>query len=632
MKDENKELTGYASIDKPWLKYYKEGADEEVRKIPKNKTVWDVIEEKLEEYYEYPAIEYFKKQISREEFRDRVYVWARTFRAMGVEPGEIVPVYGPFFPDICAMVFGLNIIGGVPYFLKLVITPEYLKQETEDAKIAVVYDGMWSNVASEFSKDKFKNVIVASSSEDMPNPKKQIVSFLSTMQSIKNKSRIPNEKKYIWLDEAKKIANYYTGEVRVPFVKDRAAFITASSGTTIGGTVKGTVATNEGTIVHMQMGKASGIQYFPGDRCLDQLPPTISTSLNVLFFYGLYNGMTILIDPRVSEKDFYNQIVNLKPNMALTTGSAWEAFFNRVEKEMAQGKKFDFSYAKAWTVGGEGTDVKKYKKWMDIMKKANSKSKVYSGYGLSEVFSAASVEELNALYDFSKQIMSVGIPYLGMNMGVFDDKGNELPYNHRGELWLKSDSAMKEYYKKPELTSKTKIDGWIHSGDLAEFDENGFLYVWGRISDKIDIKGDRDIYLFDIANKIKENDNIIDAIVLKMPTIDNNNSVVAHIAINNKLEYDEIKNIIQEINESLKSYLPSDIVVDSYFLHDSMIPYSLMTMKKDRHGLANQTKGYLNVIDDQIVKIEYLPFDGCRFTKKYDIIEQEKNKSLILKR
>lgn len=630
--NEDKKMTGYASIDKPWLKYYKAGADEEVRKIPENKTVWDVIEEKLEEYYEYPAIEYFKKQISREEFRDRVYVWARTFRAMGVEPGEVVPVYGPFFPDICAMVFGLNIIGGVPYFLKLVITPEYLKQETEDAKIAVVYDGMWSNVAYEFSKDKFKNVIVASSSEDMPNPKKQIVSFLSAMQAIKNKSRIPNEKKYIWLDEAKKIAHYYTGDVRVPFVKDRAAFITASSGTTIGGTVKGTVATNEGTIVHMQMGKASGIQYFPGDRCLDQLPPTISTSLNVLFFYGLYNGMTILIDPRVSEKDFYNQIVNLKPNMALTTGSAWEAFFNRVEREMAQGKKFDFSYAKAWTVGGEGTDVKKYRKWMDIMHRANSKSKVYSGYGLSEVFSAASVEELNALYDFSKQIMSVGIPYLGMNMGVFDENGNELPYNHRGELWLKSDSAMKEYYKKPELTSKTKVDGWIHSGDLAEFDENGFLYVWGRISDKIDTKDNKDIYLFDIANKIKENDNIIDAIVLKMPTIDNNNSLVAHIAVNNKLEYEELKNIIQEINEKLKLYLPSGIVVDSYFLHDSMIPYSLMTMKKDRHGLAKQTKGYFNVVDDQIVKIEYLPFDSCRFIKKCDIIKQEKNKSLILKR
>ncbi len=48
--------------------------------------------------------------------------------------------------------------------------------------------------------------------------------------------------------------------------------------------------------------------------------------------------------------------------MALSTGSAWEAFFDRVEKEIRIGKAFDFSYAKGWTVGGEGTDSRKFKK------------------------------------------------------------------------------------------------------------------------------------------------------------------------------------------------------------------------------------------------------------------------------
>ena len=621
-----KGLTGYPSIDRPWMGYYPEGLEEKVVSIPENKTVWDVIEEKLEEYYEYPAIEYFKKEISREDFKERVYTWARTFRAMGVDVGEVVPIYGPFFPDICAMVFGLNMIGAIPYFLKLAITQEYLQTETADSKIAVVYDGMWGNVAQEFSKDKFKKVIVASSSEDMPSFKKEIVSFLSKMQAIKNKSSIPKEKKYIWLDEAKKIANYYTGTVKVPFEKNRSAFITSSSGTTINGTVKGTVATNEATIVHMQMGKMSGIQYFPGDRCLDQLPPTISTSLNVLFFYALYNGMTVLLDPRVSEDDFYNQITKLKPNMVLTTGSVWEAFFNRVEREMAQGKKFDFSCAKAWTVGGEGTDVKKYKKWMDIMKRANSTSKVYSGYGLSEVFSAASVEELNALYDFSKQIMSVGIPYLGMNMAVCDENGNELPYNQRGELRLKSDTSMKEYYKKPELTAKVKEDGWIKSGDIAEFDEKGFLYVWGRKNDFILSKDGRDYYLFDIANKIKENEHVVDALVLKKPTIENENNVVAHVVLDNNLTENEIKDVINSINKAIFDYFPSEITLDAYYAHKDMIPYSHLTMKKDKNGLSNLTQGFFNVVDDQFVLIDYIPNDSGKYSKKCAIIKEDNKK------
>ena len=155
-------LTGYPSVDKPWLKFYPEGAEERANNIPQNKTIWDVIEEKIEEYYDVPAIEYFGNQIAREDFRNLCYTWARTFRALGVEENEIVPIYGPFVPDICAMLFALNMIGACPYFLKLAMSKEAMAEETQDAKIAVVYDGMWQNVACEFSKDKFKNVIVAS--------------------------------------------------------------------------------------------------------------------------------------------------------------------------------------------------------------------------------------------------------------------------------------------------------------------------------------------------------------------------------------------------------------------------------------------------------------------------------------
>ncbi len=67
---------------------------------------------------------------------------------------------------------------------------------------------------------------------------------------------------------------------------------------------KGTVATNETTISQLFMGKASNIQYFPGDRCLNHFPPTASTSLNVLFLLVLFNGETVILDPRVTEEDF----------------------------------------------------------------------------------------------------------------------------------------------------------------------------------------------------------------------------------------------------------------------------------------------------------------------------------------
>lgn len=617
-------VTGYASVDKPWLKYYKQGASEKANDIPVDKTVWDVIESKLFEYYDYPAVEYFGREFSRQEFIDLCYIWARTFRAMGVEENEVVPVYGPFVPDICAMVFGLNMIGACPYFLKLAISPKALAEETKNSKIAVVFDGMWQNVSYEFSKDRFKKVIVATVTTDMPSPKKQIVSFMNMIQGIKNNSKIPNEKKYIWADKARDIANYYTGEVKVPFVSNRPTFITSSSGTTVNGIVKGTVATNESTISQLYMGKNSNIQYFPGDRCLNHFPPTASTSLNVLFLLALYCGETIVLDPRVSEKDFYNQLTKLRPNIALHTGSAWEAFFNRVNREMQQGKKFDFSYAKGWTVGGEGTDVRKFQKWNEIMDKAGAQEHLFSGYGSSELFSATSVEKTNARYDYSKQIMSVGIPYAGIIMGVFDDEGNELSYNQRGELRIKSKSAMKGYYNKPELTNETIVDGWVRTGDLAEIDDNGFIYIWGRVKDSIKLSNGSQLHLFDVANKIKEKEFIDDAIVLCMPTDENENNLVAHIVWNPEIDNVSKKEYIEELNESLQAFLPVEVEVSAYSEHDVMLPYSSTTMKKDKNKLSKQTNGYMRVTNGELSKVEFVLNENGKYTQKYDIMEKSK--------
>ncbi len=611
-----KELTGYPSIDKPWLKYYQQGAAEKANDIPVGKTVWDVIEEKLIEYYDYPALEYFGRKFSRQVFIDKCYSWGRTFRAMGVEGNEVIPVYGPFVPDICAMVFGLNMIGACPYFLKLAISPEVLTEETKDSKIAVVYDGMWQNVANEFSKDRIKKVIVATVTADMPSPKKQIVSFINNIHAKKNKSKIPDDKKYIWADKARDVAEYYTGGVKVPFVSNRPAFITSSSGTTVNGIVKGTVATNESTISQLYMGKNSNIQYFPGDRCLNHFPPTASTSLNVLFLLALYCGETVLLDPRVSEKDFYYQITQLRPNIALHTGSAWEAFFNRVNREMQEGKKFDFSYAKGWTVGGEGSDVKKIRKWNEIMDKARAQEHLFSGYGSSELFSATSVEKTNARYDFSKQIMSVGIPYAGIVMGVFDENGNELSYNQRGELRIKSKSAMKGYYNKPELTNETIVDGWVRTGDLAEIDDKGFVYIWGRVKDSIKLSDGSQLYLFDVANKIKEKEFVDDAIVISMPTEQNNNNLVAHIVWRDKINEARKKEYIDELNILLHKFLPAGVEVSAYSEHDVMLPYSSTTLKKDKNRLSKQTSGYIQVVDNELSNIEFVVNENGRYYKK----------------
>lgn len=600
--------TGYPSVDRPWLKYYDEDAEKRANDIPANKTVWDVIEERLYKYIDIPALEYFGRVISRKEFIDNVYLWAKVFKSLGVKENEVVAYYGPFMPDVCYMTFALNIIGACPYFLKLAISPEALAEETKDCRIAIVFDQMWGNVSNEFSKDRFDKVIIARITDAMPAPKKQIVALLF---GLHNNVTIPNGEKYISVLEARKLEVSGYEDIKATFIPERNAFITSSSGTT-GGEVKGIVATNEMALTLLSFGYASRIPFSLGDKVLNNFPPTAATSIHALFFTPLYRGGTVVMDPRVSEKDFYKQVMKFKPNIVLITGSAWESFFNRVEVELAKGKSFDFSCATYWIVGGEGTEIHKYRKWNSIITKCGGKS-IYSGYGQSELFSATCVESPFARYDaFFKPVMTVGIPYAGITMGVFDEEGRELKYNQRGELRIRSKSAMKGYYNKPELTAKTKVNGWILTGDLAEIDENGFVYIWGRVKDAIVLPSGRKNYMFDVANKIKEKSYIDDAIVIQMPSDDGRVNVAAHIVWDRSVKENEKTDYLEELNEEVKRFEP-EINLCVYTFHDKMLPYSPTTLKKDKNRMAKQLEGYIQVCDGEIKKIRFIDAGGERY-------------------
>lgn len=597
------------SEEKNWLKYYTKDAYHKANDIPNDKTVWDVLEEKLNEFYDIPALEYFKREISRKKFKESVYIWARTFRAMGVDPEEIVPIYGPFFPEICAITLGLNMIGATPYFLKLSISEKALKEETIDAKIAIVYDGMWNNVKNVFQDDKFKKIIIATAADSMLHPKKELVSFMNYINAKKSKSLIPKTNKYLWIDDAKKIANYYTGDVKVDFKSNRDAFITSSSGTTINGVVKGTIATNESAIAQLYQANNAGINYNVGKKCLTNLPPTASTSLNCLFFLPLYKGMTIINEPRLSEAGFYKQMMEYKPAVALTTGSLWESFFRNIENDIKRGKIPDLSGADMWILGGEGTNPKYFEKWNKLMKECGAEYPLFSGYGTSEVFSVATVDKkecFNELKNDNRPVIGVGIPYPGVDVGIFDRDGNELGYNQRGELWLKSKAKMKGYYNKPQLTEKTIINDWVKTGDIFDMDENGFLFLWGRATDKIILPNGDYLYLFDIANKIRSNPSINDVIVNAMPLNSYEKSLVAHIVYKDNIKDEGKKECLEQLDNELEKFLPQNIRIDGYKEHPITIKSSPTTAKKDRNALMQEVDGYMKVIDGEVYNVSYV--------------------------
>lgn len=598
-----------------WLRHYENGAYEKANAIPEGITLWDFMENRLMEFPDIPALEYFKREWSRQDFISDVYVWARTFRAIGVEPDEIVPIYGPFFPDICAMACALNMIGATAYFLKLAISKNALEEETAKSKIAVVFDGMWNNVKEVFSDDRYKKILVASPTDALDNNAKAkmlkdhpIATIKNLIEKRKTAYEIPKTSKFVWLDDAKKIADYYTGNVKVDFKQDRDVYITSSSGTSLNGVVKGTITTNERAIAQILQGYYARVNYFPGKKCLTNLPPTASTSLNGLFLLPLYYGMTALIEPRLSELGYYDQVMTNKTPVTIMTGSFWESFFRRVEGEIVKGKRPDLSFADMFILGGEGANPEN-KAWFDkLMSECGSKYPMFSGCGMSEVFSVSSVEKYGIDLSAPKRerpVISVGIPYPGITVGIFDNDGNELSYNQRGELWIRGKSVMKGYYGKPELTAKTvDKNGWLHTGDMYDIDEDGQLYIWGRMDDKTILSDGTDFQLFDVAYQIKNDVEIKDCFVNAMPMEDDTDKLVAHVIFRNSNTNRE--EVYRRLDNMLADFLPSELSIAGYKEQMLTFKASPTTAKKDRNGLMKELDGYVKPTEMGMSKLIFV--------------------------
>lgn len=143
----------------------------------------------------------------------------------------------------------------------------------------------------------------------------------------------------------------------------------------------------------------------------------------------------------------------------------------------------DLSFMIAPTVGADSLNVQTERKINTFLAKHNCKYKIAKGYGMTEVSSGVCITPNNEV----NKLGSVGIPFNLTCVAIFDaETGKELTYGERGEICMRGPSVMLGYYNN-DLATKEVLrrhsDGqvWMHSGDIGHMDEDGFIYIDGRI-------------------------------------------------------------------------------------------------------------------------------------------------------
>jgi acyl-CoA synthetase (AMP-forming)/AMP-acid ligase II len=114
------------------------------------------------------------------------------------------------------------------------------------------------------------------------------------------------------------------------------------------------------------------------------------------------------------------------------------------------------------------------------------------------------------------KVGSIGLPGFDWECRIVDEKMKNVPKGETGELAVRGPGVMKEYYKNPEATKKTLVNGWLLTGDMARFDEDGFIWLVDRKKDVI-ITGGENIFPVEIEDFLVEHGDVQDAAVIGLP-------------------------------------------------------------------------------------------------------------------
>ncbi|MEM7305296.1 MAG: fatty acid--CoA ligase [Planctomycetota bacterium] len=139
-------------------------------------------------------------------------------------------------------------------------------------------------------------------------------------------------------------------------------------------------------------------------------------------------------------------------------------------------------------------------------------------YGLTETGNTAVFLRPNDHHDLeSERLKAAGRPYPGVRAKVIDEQGGELGAREIGEICLHSPANMTGYWNRPDATSDTLRDGWLHTGDAGYLDEDGYVFVCDRVKDMIIYAGEN-IYPAEVESAIVGHPAVAECAVIGVPS------------------------------------------------------------------------------------------------------------------
>jgi fatty-acyl-CoA synthase len=298
------------------------------------------------------------------------------------------------------------------------------------------------------------------------------------------------------------------------FAEETPAIIGYTSATT--GMPKGVVYSHRGLYLHCLTILTGELGTRESDVSMPIVPMFHVNAWGRPFSDAWVGAKQVLPGSRPRPVDFCDLIHNEHVTLSAGVPTIWMGILNHVR---ANPGKYDFSHVRYFLSGGAAMPAslpEAFEKELGVL--------VYQGYGQTETspvtfvcIPKASHENLPAPERYRLRTKT-GLILPGLEMRIIRENGKEAEHDGKdmGELLLRGPWIINEYYKNPEKTTETFIDGWFRTGDIATLDESGYLQIVDRTRDLIKSGGEW-ISSVGLENAIMNHPDVVEAAVISIP-------------------------------------------------------------------------------------------------------------------
>ena len=462
---EDKKLTGYPSVDRPWLKYYSEEA---INAPLPECTMYELLWQSNQEHLNHTALNYYGRKITYGQLFDQIEATAKAFSAAGVKQGDVVAICTVNTPEMVYSLYALNRLGAIANMIDPRTTVDGIRDYLLEAKakLAMTIDVAYPAIEKAVVGTEVQSIIVVSPADSLPPVTKVLF-------RLKSKAPKLGAKAVTW----KNFMQSGVGQTLVcpEYVKDTCCVMAHTGGTT--GVPKCVMLSNDNINAMTTGYRHIGIPFERSHRFFNDLPPFIIYGLCFATHTTLCFGVEVILYPMFDSKGFPKQFAKYKPHHFCTVPDHLRYLCSSKITE-----KMDLSFFVTVAVGGDSLSTDLEEKMNHFLASHGCQYKTLKGFGMTELSSGAVTASplVNA-------IGSVGAPLVINNIKIVDtDTQQELSYGQSGEIWISGPTIMLGYLDKPEETAKVIVTDqsgtrWIRTGDLGYLTEDGLLFHQGRL-------------------------------------------------------------------------------------------------------------------------------------------------------